>query len=101
VVNPQGLALSPDGLILFALLCGGDYDPGIDNCGVITAFGLARCGFGDKLVDAIQNLHDHDLDHFLVQWRDSLQFELSSNSQGMLCKCQPQLALHIPDTFPK
>ncbi|PPQ81847.1 hypothetical protein CVT24_008666 [Panaeolus cyanescens] len=45
--------LSPGGLILFALLTGGDYDPsGLVNCGQVTALALCRCGFGDQLLDA-------------------------------------------------
>lgn len=99
--DPQGsVSLSWGALILFALLCGGDYDQGIEKCGSATAFGLARCGFGDKLLEAVQNIKGKGLDNFLVQWRIELQHELESNSRGMLHSCQPQLARQIPDTFP-
>jgi hypothetical protein len=103
VEDPQGLvSLSRGALILFALLCGGDYDQGVIKCGSTTAFGLARCGFGDKLLEAVQTfkLESKAFDNFLVQWRIDLQHELESNSRGMLRSRQPQLAQHIPHTFP-
>ena len=98
--DPQRLvSLSWGALIFFALLRGGDYDQGITKCGSAIAFGLARCGFGDKL-EAVQNFQGKAFDNFLVRWRINLRHELESNSRGMLGSRQPQLARQISDTFP-
>lgn len=35
-------------------MSGGDYDPGIEGCGALTAHGLAKCGYGDTLVDGLE-----------------------------------------------
>ena len=54
--NPT-VALSQDGLILIALLRGGDYDTvGLPNCGPNVAHALARCGFGESLLNAARTL---------------------------------------------
>jgi len=50
----RGVSLPQGGLILFALLCGRDYDQGIKICGGATAFGLAKCGFGEELLEAVE-----------------------------------------------
>ena len=51
------VGLSPGGLLLFALLSGGDYDNGVEGCGAVTALGLAKCGFGDQLLASLKNHH--------------------------------------------
>ena len=53
---PGTKSLFPDdgGLILFALLAGGNYDgTGLKGCGGSIAQGLARAGFGDRLIDLV------------------------------------------------
>lgn len=96
----QGINLSSGGLLLYALLCGGDYDSGVEDCGHLTAYGLVKCGFGDRLINALNTLHGIDLDTFLSTWRADLCLELTTNSQKMLTQCQPVVASHIHDTFP-
>jgi len=86
---------------LISLFAGGDYDDGILGCGVETAHALAKCGYGDQLLAAVQNMNDNNLKEFLICWRESIQDELSSNSQGHLSSRQPFLATKIDDTFPK
>lgn len=88
--------------ILFALLTGGDYDEvGVPGCGVETAYGLARCGFGDDLVHAIRTIPSQPLlQEFLSRWRESIKQELSLNSRGFLPHRQPALASCISDQFP-
>ncbi|KAF8257778.1 PIN domain-like protein [Lactarius quietus] len=49
--------LTQGGLILIALLSGGDCHPaGLLHCGPCIAHGLAKCGFGDQLLKATQSL---------------------------------------------
>ncbi|KAF8952359.1 PIN domain-like protein [Flammula alnicola] len=94
------MPLTQGGIILFALLCGGDYSDGIEGCGPTTASALARCGFGDQLLAAFRRLHGDDFDHFLIQWRCAIRAELLTNSRKFLSRCQPNLAAAISGAFP-
>ncbi|KAF9031577.1 PIN domain-like protein [Panaeolus papilionaceus] len=52
--------LTHGGVVLFALLSGGDYNNGVDQCGPRIALGLARSGFGEQLVSAVSQFsHPH------------------------------------------
>ncbi|KAF8166162.1 hypothetical protein BJ912DRAFT_246040, partial [Pholiota molesta] len=95
-----GLPLSQGGLILFALLSGGDYGPGITGCGPTTALALAKCGFGDQLLAAHHQLNDAEYEQFLIQWRCTVRRELHTNSRGILPRRQPNVAAAISDSFP-
>jgi hypothetical protein len=46
-------------------------------------------------------MNDSNLKEFLTCWRESIQDELSSNSQGHLSSQQPLLATKIDNTFLK
>ncbi|KAF9497231.1 hypothetical protein BDN71DRAFT_1588372 [Pleurotus eryngii] len=93
-----GVRLTRGGLILFALLNGGDYHTGIDKIGKVIAHGLAQCGFGDSLLTAYQNRNNQDVRTFLPQWRAEMMQELHTNSKGFL----PHIcaSTSLPDTFP-
>lgn len=43
-------SLTRAGMVLIALLRGGDYSSGVKGCGIHIAYALARCGFGDTLL---------------------------------------------------
>ena len=88
------------GLLLFALLTGGDYAAGLEGCGELTAHGLAKCGFGDNLLTALNTLDEENLTEFLVAWVAGIRDELVSNSQGFLPSRRPGLAATIPPEFP-
>ena len=71
----------------------------------MTALGLAKCGFGAQLVDALTNYHNQKLsaeawDNFLVQWHAEMQHELINNSSRTLSHCYAKLSLQLPETFP-
>ncbi|KAK7002089.1 PIN domain-like protein, partial [Favolaschia claudopus] len=56
------VGLTRGGLLLFALLAGGDYDPGCPGCGAKTAHAIDRGSLGDALLHAaLQNPHPHGL----------------------------------------
>ena len=93
------LALSLGGLLLFALLAGGDYDKGTPGCGRVVAAGLAKCGYGDQLLDAINSNEDFDM--FAPRLRDQIRAELREDFQGQLGTRHPSLASQFPDNFPK
>ncbi|KAJ7217236.1 PIN domain-like protein [Mycena pura] len=93
--------LTPGGILLLAILAGGDYDTaGLPNCGFNIAHALARSGYGDSLLDAAKNLDEQHLCEFLGHWREQLREELRTNSQGYLKNKQKNLSTKVPDTFP-
>ncbi|KAF8078429.1 PIN domain-like protein [Lyophyllum atratum] len=94
------VALTPSGLILFALLSGGDYGDGIPGCGRAVAHSLAKCGFGNSLLHGLNTKSNVDFKSFLATWRRDLRSELLNNTQGRLETCHPSLASCITSEFP-
>ncbi|KAF8972940.1 PIN domain-like protein [Flammula alnicola] len=95
--NPE-VALTRGGLILFALLAGGDYHKGVDKVGKVIAHALARCEFGDELLEAYQNLPNYEFNEFLGHWRSRVNIELKENKRGFLLH---RTSLSLPDRFPE
>lgn len=90
----QGCGLDSDGMILIALMSGGDYVPaGVSKCGIKIAYEAARAGFGHDLC----RLSKKDVVGFR-QWRKRLNHELKSNSSGYFRT--KHKTLDIPDNFP-
>ena len=96
----ENIGLDHHELILYALLCGGDYDSGVNGCHAASAYALGQCGFGGQLVHAMETLTFEQLPHFLANWRADIRSELSTNSRGKLRQTQAHIASQIPDTFP-
>ncbi|KAF9784713.1 hypothetical protein BJ322DRAFT_864126 [Thelephora terrestris] len=93
--------LTHGGLILIALLSGGDYhQAGLSGCGPKVAHGLAKCGFGDSLLSAARTLSREGLQEFLVTWKQDLAEELRTNSRGILGRKLGSLSKAIPEEFP-
>ncbi|KAJ7755955.1 PIN domain-like protein, partial [Mycena metata] len=97
IENTDSVSLDKAGLILCALLLGGDYHSGIPGVGPNIAHAIAALGFGTDLVDI---LVCQETEGPLVLWRGRLREELRTNSSGRLSKRWPNLAKNIPDTFP-
>lgn len=86
--------LDREGMILVALMSGGDYVPeGIPGCGPKTACEAARAGFGADLCKISRRDRDG-----LKAWRDRLTHELHSNESKFFKQKHGKLA--IPDDFP-
>ncbi|KAL8696458.1 MAG: hypothetical protein Q9201_007646 [Fulgogasparrea decipioides] len=86
--------LDSDGMILIALMSGGDYIPaGVPKCGIKIACEAARAGFGRDLC----RLDKKDTVGF-NQWRERLRYELHVNESGFFRSRHKALA--IPDAFP-
>ncbi|KAJ4002992.1 hypothetical protein NW752_007855 [Fusarium irregulare] len=91
-LGSQGL--DREGMVLVALMSGGDYNPdGLPGCGVKVALEAAKAGFGTELC----RLKPADK-NALQAWRNSLIHELRTNEKGFF-KRRNQ-ALVIPETFP-
>ncbi|TDL24373.1 PIN domain-like protein [Rickenella mellea] len=92
--------LSASGLIMMALLCGGDYSMG---CGPSLAHELSKTTLGDDLLDAAAGsfgITNNDITHFLRDWRQALRRQLSDNPDGYLTRKHRKLSRSIPNPFP-
>ncbi|KAE8356537.1 hypothetical protein BDV28DRAFT_145048 [Aspergillus coremiiformis] len=86
------------GMILFAMLSGGDYLPsGVPKCGSKLAAEIARAGFGDDLLEVLSS-DEAELEMKLNEWRERLQYELEANESGYFQT--KHKAVRIPETFP-
>ncbi|KAF9456140.1 hypothetical protein BDZ94DRAFT_1327184 [Collybia nuda] len=92
VSNIMNLGFDKAGLVIIALLVGGDYLIGLSTagCGIETALKLAHAGLGIWLIEAIE--HQTNLD----TWGDNICDELHKSS----LKCQQDFANSIPADFP-
>lgn len=91
--GPSGL--DREGMILVALMSGGDYVPeGIPGCGPKTACEAAKAGFGADLCKIPRNDS-----RAMAQWRERLQHELKTNESKFFKRKHG--ALKIPDDFPR
>ncbi|KFH48334.1 Flap endonuclease GEN-like protein [Hapsidospora chrysogenum ATCC 11550] len=88
------LGLDREGMVLVALMSGGDYLPdGIPGCGVKVACEAAKAGFGKSLC----RLRASD-EQGLQEWRERLAHELRTNENNHFRT--KHRALSIPDNFP-
>ncbi|KAJ6166944.1 hypothetical protein N7470_002391 [Penicillium chermesinum] len=85
------------GMILFAMLSGGDYAEGLKGCGSKLAAEIALAGFGEDLLNTLSS-HASDLDSGLSEWRERLQYELDENESGYFKR--KHKAVRIPEDFP-
>ena len=86
--------LDSEGMILVALMSGGDYvQEGISKCGIKTACQAARAGFGRELCRLAT---DDNLG--LREWRQRLEHEVRSNESGFFS--QKHKTMCIPENFP-
>ncbi|KAL1873093.1 hypothetical protein VTK73DRAFT_1145 [Phialemonium thermophilum] len=89
-----GLFLDREGMVLVALMSGGDYLPeGIPGCGTKVACEAARAGFGRSLcqIKAADKAA-------LAEWKENLVRELRDNESGHFRTRHK--ALVIPESFP-
>lgn len=95
--NIDEIQLTRGGLILIVLLSGGDYHDGMPGCGIAISHGLARCGFGNRLLDVFGSMaRDAFFRYLCSSWAFEVSAELRSNSQGFLRTRQPKLAEQLP-----
>jgi Holliday junction resolvase YEN1 len=87
--------LDREGMILVALMSGGDYVPeGIPGCGPKTACEAAKAGFGQDLCAIPTNNK-----RAMSEWRERLQHELKTNESKLFKRKHG--TLKIPDDFPR
>jgi len=111
--EPQ-VKLSRGGLVLVALLSGGDYTlhsyaelddiderrtKGVKGIGIKTAIALAHAGFGDSLLPIVSLPTIATLESRLEAWRQDFVRELRTNSRGFLDSKMCKVADELPDKF--
>ncbi|KAF9472355.1 hypothetical protein BDN70DRAFT_818810, partial [Pholiota conissans] len=88
-------------LIFFALLRGGKYCAGIENCHPHVAAALSRCGYTEELMLAVETLSPDELEQFCSHWRKAIQEELGTQTifDGKVHDVYDS-RLTLPVTFP-
>ncbi|EIW78450.1 PIN domain-like protein [Coniophora puteana RWD-64-598 SS2] len=92
--------LSRGGLVLMALLVGGDYHPGLPGCGTATAYALAQYGFGDDLVDAMLHADQPNLSAFLATLRGQISHAANVDPKGLFRSKRPSISASLTREFP-
>ncbi|KKP02709.1 hypothetical protein THAR02_05162 [Trichoderma harzianum] len=93
-LNMANLGLDREGMVLVALMSGGDYIPeGVPGCGPKVACEAAKAGFGKSLCQ----LRASDTEG-IRQWKKSLMHELQTNESKYFRTRHK--ALDIPEDFP-
>ncbi|KAG9256661.1 uncharacterized protein F5Z01DRAFT_481627 [Emericellopsis atlantica] len=91
-----GKGLDREGMVLVALMSGGDYLPdGILGCGVKVACEAAKAGYGRSLCKI--KASDKQA---LADWRNSLIHELKTNESKFFRIKHSALAQKVPEDFP-
>ncbi|KAL4907971.1 hypothetical protein BDW74DRAFT_175755 [Aspergillus multicolor] len=95
----SNVPLDRPGMILFAMLSGGDYLPSgsVEKCGSKLAAEIAKAGFGNDLLEILE-ADGAELETRLDEWRDRLQYELEENESGYFTT--KHKVVRIPGTFP-
>ncbi|KAK5938735.1 hypothetical protein PMZ80_008927 [Knufia obscura] len=86
--------LDTAGMILVAMLSGGDYHEGVPGFGPALSCSIARAGFGQELIELVRD----DDDGGLREWRERLQYELQTNESGYFLKRHK--TVQVPEDFP-
>ncbi|KAF2642506.1 hypothetical protein P280DRAFT_497337 [Massarina eburnea CBS 473.64] len=91
--GPSGL--DREGMVLIALMSGGDYVPeGVPGIGIKTACEAARAGFGHDLCKIAKK--DKTA---MREWRERLLHELKTNESKLFSRKKP--SVKFPDDFPR
>lgn len=86
--------LDREGMVLVALMSGGDYIPeGVPGCGIRLACDAAKAGFGQRLC----RIKRSD-SNAITEWREDLQKELQTNESRFFRRKHTKLV--IPSEFP-
>lgn len=92
------ITMDRGGMVLFALLSGGDYLPsGLAKCGSKLAAEIVNAGFGVELLDIFTGPPKH-INIRLQTWRERLETELHENTSRYFKN--RHRAIVIPDDFP-
>ena len=92
----KNIGLDREGMVLVALMSGGDYNvEGIPGCGPKIACEAARAGFGKTLC----RLKNSDKEG-IQEWKENLRHELQTNESKYFRRKNAGLSQSIPEEFP-
>ncbi|KAJ7897103.1 PIN domain-like protein [Mycena olivaceomarginata] len=97
------VALTRGGLLLIALLAGGDYHEGVAGCGIVLAHAVARGTLGDSLLREalVHPATTPPFMEFLRAWKATLSSEFATDPHGHLGRRHKAIAAAIDRTsFP-
>ncbi|KAK0466671.1 PIN domain-like protein [Armillaria novae-zelandiae] len=100
-VYEAGSKFSRNNLVTIALLAGGDYDDGVQGCGIQTATNIAQSSIGERLFDAFDASEADNHAAVASTWRQDLCTMLEKRGAGRLHSRCRSLASRIPLDFPK
>ncbi|KAJ3911703.1 PIN domain-like protein, partial [Lentinula edodes] len=88
------LETSHAGLVLVSLLLKNDYSNGVNGIGSKTAVGLAKCGYGDDLLNAYNSFSTmpQQLAEVFLQLNHDMADEIEFNTHHKLRYCSPSKA---------
>ena len=72
----------------------------MSQCGRTIAYGIARYGLGDTLLQAAETLCWYDYFEFLAEWRENLRNVIQHDPKGYIGRKCTRLATSISDAFP-
>ncbi|PBK81549.1 PIN domain-like protein, partial [Armillaria gallica] len=99
ICSSKNIRLTQGGLFLFAILLGGDYADGLQDCRQKTAHALCQTSLSDELFTAVTIMGPTALDNFLVGWQTRLQSELITPTIPGPSR-HPALVNKLLDDFP-
>ncbi|KAJ3972320.1 PIN domain-like protein, partial [Lentinula raphanica] len=97
------IAITRGGFILIALLLSNDITEGVGGIGAKTALSLAKCGFGDQILEAYHRYSTAapQLSSAFQRINYDMANELEFDSHGKIGKCSPSRARKIRESeFP-
>ncbi|KAK0235249.1 hypothetical protein EDD85DRAFT_730166, partial [Armillaria nabsnona] len=92
---------SCNSLIMIALLAGGDYDDGIQGCGIQTVASIMKLSIGKQLFDALEASEVNGYATVVSAWHQDFFMALETQRAGHPHSWQHLLASRIPLDFPK
>ncbi|KAK7451236.1 hypothetical protein VKT23_012574 [Stygiomarasmius scandens] len=93
--------IMPNGLLLFAILQGGDYSAGVSHCGKKTAHALTNTSLGSMLRFASEDYNSSELRNYLDEyWTPLLKHHLKDDPDSFIHGKRPKAASSIPAGFP-
>ncbi|KAG7096287.1 hypothetical protein E1B28_003734 [Marasmius oreades] len=88
-----------NGLLLFAILRGGDYDMGLPGCSTSISYALTNTELGMELAFLAEEESDSAA-QYLCHWRKKLRHEIEEDPHHFIGRKYRKLAATIPPDFP-
>jgi hypothetical protein len=89
----EHLCLMTNDLVLYAILTGGDYHPGLKGCGAVTAEAFASSGYASSLMTAFRAMAPRVFQDYVCDvWQKQAIEELKTNQHALFKTTHPEIA---------